>query len=156
MAICLAFVAAGCNSSAGDSRETAKAKTAVGDSSRVERCVERFMKRASPSNAQVRRYARTTYCEPFDEHGWVHANGTLRIDAYEYMKSAGTCSTASPGQPAQTVPCDQLDRGGPLFLDCALLHLTPETEVRKYLATLEQGREVRCDDDTPLSELGAA
>jgi hypothetical protein len=108
------------------------------------------------SSSEVRRYVTRTYCEPFDKRGWVHKDGTLSIDAYQYVKSSGTCATALPGQPAQTVPCEELDPGGPLILDCAIRHLVPRTEVSTYVAKLRQNREVQCDDDTPHSELGAS
>jgi len=116
------------------------------------------MRRASTKHAsgEVRRYATKAYCEPFDKRGWVYRNGTLSIDAYRYVKDSGTCSTAAPGQPAQTMPCEELEAGGPLTLDCAILHQVPRAEVRTYVAKVRRNREVRCDDDTPLSELGAS
>jgi hypothetical protein len=114
------------------------------------------MRRSSIKSDEVRRYVKRTYCEPFDKRGWVHTNGTLSIDAYRYTKSSGTCAAASPGQPTQTVPCEALEARGPLFLDCAILHLVPRMEVRPYVARLQRNREVRCDDDTPISDLGAS
>jgi hypothetical protein len=38
-------------------------------------------------------------------------------------------------------------------LDCGLLHLVRRSEVRAFVASLEQP--ARCDDGTPLDEIGA-
>jgi len=161
MAAALILFTAGCDSRADDASRASEAAEPADLTSRVERCTERFMRLASAkdSSGQVRRYARRTYCEPFDKRGWIHRNGTLSIDAYRYVTSTGmasTCEVVAPGQPSQTVPCEELEAGGPLILDCAILHLVPRTEVRTYVAKLQRNREVRCDDDTPLPELGAS
>jgi len=160
IAVALIPLAAGCDSTADNTdRAGAGAGAKPADlTSRVASCTERFMRRASTKEAsgELRRYATKTYCEPFDKRGWVYRNGTLSIDAYRYVKNSGTCSRAAPGQPAQTVPCEELEAGGPLILDCAILHLVPRAEVRAYVAKLRRNREVKCDDDTPLSELGAS
>jgi hypothetical protein len=158
VAVALIPFAAGCGSTADNAGQGSGDAKPADVTSRVERCTERFMRRASAKDStdEVRRYATRTYCKPFDKRGWVHEDGTLSIDSYRYVQSSGTCATAAPGQPAQTVPCEELDPGGPLILDCAILHLVPRTEVRTYVAKLGRNREVQCDDDTPLSELGAS
>jgi hypothetical protein len=112
------------------------------------------MERASPKTAQVRQYAERAYCKPFEKRGWVHDNGTLSVAAYRRLGGSQMCVTVAPGRPARKVPCQRLERSGSLILDCALLHLVPRGEVRKYIAKLQQQRQVRCDDDTPLAELG--
>jgi hypothetical protein len=107
--------------------------------------------------AAIERYAERTYCAPFAEQGWVYEDGTLAIDAYLSVAfpHAGTCTTQTTGGRSRTVPCEQLDRVGPKILDCAALHFVRRAEVQAYLRRLPKHREVRCDDRTPLSELGA-
>jgi len=161
IAVALITITAGCDWTGDNAGQANGDEDPAAVTSRVERCTDRFMRRVSAEDStdQVRRYARRTYCEPFDERGWIHKNGTLSIDAYRYVTSSGTsstCAMSTPGQPAQTVPCKELETGGPLFLDCAILHMVPRTEVRTYVAKLQRSRDVRCDDDTPLSELGAS
>jgi hypothetical protein len=147
-------VIAGCDSQGdGGSRDSA----AVGLPSRVDRCTQRFLQRVEGApTEEAERYARVTYCEPFERRGWVYDDGTLGIDAYLHVASAGTCASAKPGEPARTVPCEDLERGhGPQMLDCALLHFVRRSEVTKYVEGLQQSREVACDDGTPLADLGA-
>jgi hypothetical protein len=143
----IAVVAAGCSVGGGESSPT---------DARVERCTERFLQRATTGpREEVRRYARVTYCEPFERRGWVYDDGRLNIAAYHRLVEGGTCGMGKPGQPARTVPCEDLEQGfGPRMIDCALLHLVPRSEVRTYLEGLQKSREVQCDDGTPLAELG--
>ena len=140
---------AGCG---GSDPETAKPNS----SSRVEKCVERFVERAEGGATQeAERYVRTTYCEPFEKRGWVHADGTLTIDAY-VNNTTVSCASAGPGEPSSTVPCERLDKqGDPPVLDCALLHLVRRSEVREYFASLRRKRGLTCDDGTRVTDLGA-
>jgi hypothetical protein len=41
------------------------------------------------------------------------------------------------------------------MLDCGLLDLVRRSEVSEYVSELQRGRDVRCDDGTPLDLLGA-
>jgi hypothetical protein len=102
---------------------------------------------------------KVVYCEPFERRGWVYENGTVSIDAYLHVANAGeeTCSSAKVGEPSKTIPCEELTRGAePQVLNCAVLHLVPRSEVRKYVGGLQQRGDVACDDGTPLDELGAS
>jgi len=154
---------AGCASDAGERREGTR-EGSVGATSRVERCTDRMLSRArlegySASEREgLRRYARTTYCDRFEQHGWIYDDGALRIDAHRWLQS-GSCASSeavTPGQPPKPeprVPCEQLLGDDPL-LDCALLHHVRRHEVQAYLQSLERRHAVRCDDSTPLGELG--
>jgi hypothetical protein len=145
--------AAGCSS---DGDEPSGDEPAAAARSRVERCTERILRRAKhATRPEVERYVRLTYCAPFAGEGWVYEDGTLRIDAHVHLENSGTCGTAKAGEPMRTVPCEQLDRGGPKILDCALLHHVRRGEVQRYVEEVAPGREVRCDDGTPLAKLGA-
>ena len=141
------LVAAGCGSGANGGADAA--------ASRIERCVERFLERAADlDEGDVRRYVESTYCGPFERQGWIYQDGTLSIAAH-VEGAAEECVRAEAGGEAETVPCEEVEAGGPLELDCAILHFVPKDEVREYLEELEPGREVSCDDGTPLDELGA-
>jgi len=146
IAIAVVLVVAACSSGNNERSET----------SRVRSCSDRFLERASAHGSpdQVRRYAENAYCKPFARRGWVYENGTLSLDAYKYVQSGRICAEGGSGEPARTVPCEEVDPGGPLILDCAILHLVPRAEVKTYVAKLQRQGEVRCDDVTPLSELG--
>ena len=121
---------------------------------RVELCVDRLLSRsdAGAQDARARRYVEMTYCRPFAVRGWVNDDGTVSIDAHRWVVSAGTaeCAVAEAGKPAPTVDCDTFPRDE--MLDCALLHHVRKDEVRAYLDALPY--KVRCDDGTPLDELG--
>ena len=129
-------------------------------SARVERCTERFLRRARPGDArpeEVRRYVEATYCAPFAKRGWVYEDGTLSIASQRWLEESGSevCATAAPGRPAESVPCEALEGPGPRVIECALLHHVRRSEVRSYVAELRRENEVECDDGTPLAELGA-
>ena len=133
--------------------------------SRVERCTDRMLARAKLDDysqrqrASIRRYAKTTYCERFERRSWIHDDGTLRIDAHLWAMNSGSCATSRAVEPgrrpkrARRVPCEDLLADDPV-LDCALLHLVPRREVQTYLHDLRRRHPVRCDDGTPLDELG--
>ena len=126
--------------------------------SRVERCVDRLMQHARtqdlPNKEIARSYVRGTYCARFDGEGWVYEDGALRIGAQNWLDHGGTCSTASPGEPAKTVPCEPERRGGVRIIECALLRVTRRSEVRDYIEQLRTKGPVECDDGTAISELG--
>ena len=123
--------------------------------SRVERCTERFLGRVAESERQeTRRYVETAYCAPFERRGWIYDDGTLKLEAHADSGSQ-ECATAEPGEGARTVPCEALEQESPDVLDCGLLHLVRRSEVKEYVEELQRTREVRCDDGTPLNELGA-
>jgi hypothetical protein len=125
----------------------------------VQTCNDRFVERAraegyDADEEQLRRYVETTYCSRFAEQGWVYEDGTLSIAAYEWGQEGGECSMAEAGEPARSVPCDDL--GEDPIIDCALLHHVRRSEVRDYVEELRrEERNVECDDGTPLDELGA-
>jgi hypothetical protein len=124
---------------------------------RVERCVDRLLERATHDGASeetLRRYARDTYCARFASHGWVYDDGALSIQAHRWLKQSGTCSTQAAGEPAQTVPCEQVRPPGQRELECALLRQVRRSEVEAYLGPLQREGVVKCDDGTPLDELG--
>jgi len=135
-------LAAGCGSSSAE------------PASRVERCTERFLSRTEPETAEIRRYVEKAYCAPFDQRGWVHDDGALRLAAYT-QSGAEECQQAQPGGAGQTVPCAEIEGSALEVLDCALLHLVRRSEVREYVEGLQRTRDVRCDDGTPLDDLGA-
>jgi hypothetical protein len=132
------------------------------EASRVDRCVDRVLTRVDPEHLTPRhrpvteRYVRKTYCERFAQEGWVNDDGTLSIDAHRWLLSAGEtdCEVAvEPGEPPSDAPCPEQPEP---TLECALLHHVPKEEVRPYLREVERERRVpvRCDDGTPLEELG--
>jgi hypothetical protein len=122
----------------------------------IDRCVDRLLERAAVEEAQqagARRYARDTYCARFERKGWIHEDGTLKIDAHVWLEGSRTCATAGAGEPARTVPCDEVE-DDEARLDCALLHHVRRSEVAAYLERLQRDNLVACDDGTPLDELG--
>lgn len=123
------------------------------ESARVERCTERILGRVeSAARADARSYIERTYCAPFEEQGWVYDDGRLRIDAHVWISNSGSEACVSAG--TRTVPCS--GERGRQVLDCAILHHVSRREVEEYLEELSQGREAKCDDGTPLDELGAS
>lgn len=156
------FIVAGCGSGedAGQDAGAGSDKSAEAGS-RLERCVERFLERAASdghAEADVRRYIESTQCLRFEREGWIYDDGTLSIAAHVAFAESGSeeCVRAEAGEEAETVPCEELEGGdGPLFLDCAILHLVRRGEVREYVEELERSREVGCYDGTPLDRLGA-
>ena len=116
---------------------------------RIERCTERILRRvqvrgrAEVTEEQLRRYVERT-CGMFEKHGLVYDDGTLRIEVYTDSRSS-VCATSRPGEPARTVPCEDVTLDDPV-LDCVLLHHVRRSEDQKYLAELRRTREVRCDD----------
>jgi hypothetical protein len=126
--------------------------------SRVERCVDRLMQHARtqdlPNKEVARRYVRRTYCARFEGKGWVYEDGALSIAAQSWLEHAGSCATASPGEPAKTVPCEPERRGRARIIECALLRVTRRSEVRDYIEQLRTKGPVECDDGTAITELG--
>lgn len=130
------------------------------DADKIERCTDRLLTNADDPRAakanDARQYAERTYCSPFAERGWVYDDGALSINAYRWLTAAGSesCSSAEAGEPARTVPCDELAPPGQLEeLDCALLHHVRKSEVAQFLSETRP-RPARCDDGTPVIELG--
>jgi hypothetical protein len=156
-----AFVLAGCGSGGSRTEGTATDQHSAGVNERVERCTERFLERvegAATGKDEARRYIEVTYCAPLAERGWVYEDGTLSIAAHTWLieGSSEECASAGDDEPAQTVPCEQLEAtGGIQVLDCAVLHQVRRSEVRDYVAQLQRTHDVECDDGTPLEELGA-
>ena len=127
--------------------------------SAFEKCTERFLERVPEVERQeARRYVEVTYCTRFAERGWVYDDGALSIEAHEWLEASGEeeCVLATePGEPARTVPCEDFDERGKMIRDCGLLHYVRRSEVRDYIAELRHRYgDVRCDDGTPLEELG--
>ena len=115
------------------------------------------------SEQQVRRYARDTYCAPFEQNGWVYEDGALSIATQNWLDNGGACATQgavtgearSDGEPARTIPCEQTSGDTTTrIVECALLHHVRRTEVMAYVAKLQRDNDVYCDDGTPLEELG--
>ena len=153
IAVLLALVGGGCDPRGDD-----------GAASRVDRCTERMLQRVEfedfpeASRAQIEQYVEQTYCTEFESQGWLYDDGTVSIRAHLALVDDGSdeCGVAAPGGAERTVPCEELDVAeAPLILDCAVLHHVPRREVEDYLRKLQRSGEVRCDDDTPLGELGA-
>jgi hypothetical protein len=123
---------------------------------RVERCVDRLIAGinvASAGRKFVRGYARDTYCNRFEQQGWIYPDGALKLAAQLWLQN-GTCAEGVAGQPAKVVPCKLERRGGVLTLDCGLLRVVRRSEVRSYLRGLQAGGPVVCDSGTPLARLG--
>ena len=158
--LAVALVVAGCGSSGesgGNAASSGEASTAAAP--RVEKCVERFIARATSdasTETEVRRYIERTYCSPFEREGWVYEDGTLSIAAYLFLARGGSedCASADGGQ-GETVSCGELPADTAIVLDCAVLHVVRRDEVQHYVRELERHREVSCDDGTPLERLGA-
>jgi len=125
--------------------------------SRVERCVDRLVagtNAASGGRELARRYARDTYCNRFQQKGWIYRDGALKLAAQLWLQNGGTCAEGVAGQPAKVVPCKLERRGGVLTLDCGLLRVVRRSEVRNYLRGLQAGGPVVCDSGIPLARLG--
>jgi hypothetical protein len=114
-----------------------------GESSRADRCTDRLLAGAE-STAAARRYVRNTYCELFASRGWVYEDGALSVDAQRWLEEGGSEECESE---TGTIPC-----GESRVIDCALLRHVRRDEAREYVASL--GREVECDDGTPVNQLG--
>jgi hypothetical protein len=99
----------------------------------------------------VRSYIERTYCDRFAQHGWVYGDGTLSIKAQIWLMHAGTCSESRNGGPTVTVPCEPTYE----LFECALLHYVRRAEAQAYIRQLSKKHRVRCDDGTPVYELGA-
>ena len=142
-ALALVALLAGCGSN-GD-------EPSAGDGSPVEKCVERLAARLQDTKvADPKGFARRSYCEPLDKQGLVHEDGTLKIPVVQ--SGASLCAAPQPGEPVQTIPCNDIP--GPL-LDCGLLDLVRRAEAQAYIKKREEEGDVRCDDGTPLDELGS-
>src|SRR2546423_1278410 len=102
----------------------------------------------------VRRYARETYCNRFQQKGWIYRDGALKLAAQLWLQNGGTCAEGVAGQPAKVVPCKLERGGGVLTLDCGLLRVVRRSEVRSYLRRLQVGGPVACEGAIPLARLG--
>jgi hypothetical protein len=155
-----AFVLAGCDGTGGVRNEGTDPQSVP--SERIERCTERFLERVDGQDAstdEARRYVEVTYCAPFDERGWVYEDGSLSIAAHTWLieGSSEECLSGGADEPAQTVPCEELEpTAGLQVIDCAILHHVRRSEVRDYIEQLQQKHEVECDDGTPVEALGAS
>ena len=137
---------AGCGSTSGEAGR---------EPPRVERCVERLLRGATTETDAARRYARVTYCAPFESRGWVYDDGALSIAAQRWLEEGGSeeCATAGEDGQSKTVPCEELEPPeGPRVIDCGLLRYVRRSEVRDYLAQLRD--DVECDDGTRVELLG--
>jgi hypothetical protein len=114
------------------------------ESSRTERCIDRLLANAD-ATTEARAYVRRTYCERFASRGWVYEDGALSIDAQRWLVEGGMEECGSEG--VGTLPCEESS-----VIDCAMLHHVRKSEAQEYLAKL--GREVECDDETPVEQLG--
>ena len=124
--------------------------------SRVERCIDRLLagtNAASAGRELVRRYTRDTYCNRFQQKGWIYRDGALKLAAQLWLQN-GTCAEGVAGQPAKVVPCKLERSGGVLTVDCGLLRVVRRSEVRSYLRGLQAGGLVVCDSGIPLARLG--
>jgi hypothetical protein len=118
----------------------------------AERCAERMLAGIDDHRAQVRSYLRRTYCDRFAAQGWVYPDGKLSIKAHLSMLNGTTCSTSTSGGPTVTkTPCPV----DPLDLECAMLHYVRKPEAQAYIRRLQRKGAVKCDDGTPLGDLGA-
>lgn len=119
--------------------------TSAGESSRTDLCIDRLLAGAD-ATSEARAYVRRTYCERFVSRGWVYEDGALAIGAQNWLAEGGSEQCGSEG--VGTVPCVDESR----IIDCALLRHVRRSEAQDYLATL--GRDVECDDGTPVNQLG--
>jgi hypothetical protein len=146
--VAVAALVAGCGTRSSERR----------DDARINKCADRLLSRSATSDGskqQARSYVVETYCAPFERNGSVYADGALRIAAQKWLDNGGKCAAGSEGQPTRTVPCEQVSRHSTTQdIDCALLHSVRRTEVIAYVAELRRNADVRCDDGTPLAELG--
>jgi len=152
LAIAVLLALAGCGG------EQKAAQPTVEASPRAERCTQRILDRVSGDNGpKARAYIDRVYCVPFDRKGWVYPDGTLSIAAHLYVLNSGTCaeSSASGGSTTTTTTtkCNPADLLNPL--ECAVLHYVRKNQVRAYIRKLQRTQTVRCDDGTPLDQLGA-
>lgn len=166
--VLLAAVLAGCGASGSEQRDGAMSteRDSAAAAARIDKCVERLLSRSMTSGGseqQVRRYARDTYCAPFEQNGWVYEDGALSIATQNWLDNGGACATQgavtgearSDGEPARTIPCEQTYGDTTTrIVECALLHHVRRTEVMAYVAKLQRDNDVYCDDGTPLEELG--
>jgi len=158
--VLIAVLLAGCGTSGDEPRDgaTLTDRDSPAATARISKCVDRLLSRSTTgggSEQQVRRYAKGTYCVPFEQNGWIYEDGALSIAAQEWLVSAGECATGSDTEPTRTVSCEQgNDDAATRIIDCALLHHVRRTEVMAYVAELQRDGGVHCDDGTPLEELG--
>src|SRR2546423_89544 len=92
--------------------------------SRVERCIDRLLagtNAASAGRELVRRYTRDTYCNRFQQKGWIYRDGALKLAAQLWLQNGGTCAEGVARQPAKGVPRKLERGGGRLALDCGPL-----------------------------------
>jgi hypothetical protein len=106
-------------------------------SDQAARCVERFVAAKEPprlTEARRRTFVEGAYCVPFDEKGWVHADGSLSVAAQQWLVRGGVI--------------------GP-EIDCVVLHVVRRGEARRYIRRLQRYfPSLRCYDGTPLADLG--
>ena len=154
----LAATVSACGSGNGGRRaETATtASPSQAAASRIKRCVDRLLQHATTQNVAARRYVQNTYCARFEEKGWVYEDGALSIAAQTWLENGYACTAEAGGDGALTgtVPCEPDRSGGVRILECALLHVVRKTEVSDYIDRLRTNGPVKCDDGTPLDELG--
>ena len=151
----LAFVAAGlalASCSSADHPDQAAGSTSAAE--RIERCTDRLLGSSRPRTGVLSRdYAKSAYCKPFEELGWVYDDGALSIATLEWTRQEEAC--ASGGSDGETYDdCIVIELpSDPVVLDCALLRHVRRVEVERYIDRLGN-RSVECDDGTPLADLG--
>jgi hypothetical protein len=125
---------------------------------RIDRCVDRLLSGSALRDADVgpaRRYTETTYCAPFEKYGWIYEDGALNIASQRWLDSGYECGAGSNTEPFHTVPCEPARRDAVSgTIDCALLHHVRRAQMTAYVEELQRESPVRCDDGTPLDELG--
>lgn len=162
----IALAVAGCGGTSRDARDGAgtPAERRAPASSPVEKCTERLLERVPEAEIQeARHYVEVTYCSRFAERGWVYDDGALSIEAHKWLEEGGEeecvepAPAGEPAKPARTVPCEELDEGGPKLIgDCSFLRYVRRSEVRAYVEQLRRRYgDVQCEDGTPLRALGA-
>ncbi len=157
-----ALALAGCGGTSGDAGDDATRTAAPQRHSRplVEKCTERLLARVPEAEREeAQHYVEVTYCSRFVERGWVYDDGALSVDAHKWLEAGAEeeCAIATkPGEPARRVPCEEFGESEPYFIaDCALLEQVRASEVREYTAELRRRYgDVKCEDGTPLAELG--
>ena len=155
----LAATLSACGPSSGEARDGAPSAEPefAAATARIESCVDRLLTRATlqdVNDEDARRYVEDTYCARFERNGWIYDDGVLSIGAHTWLEEGGTCATGSEEQPPRTVPCDELEDPDTRRLDCALLHHTRGSDVKRYVERLQRKRPVACDDGTPVDDLG--